>query len=228
MPGRRRGRRRRCPRGAPPRAASPRGRSSRSAPSLPRAGRRPARASRSRAGLAGERRGEHGALGVEDDGRLDLRGDLRQVGESGRGIHGARRYCRRAPPVRATPRQVLRRPRHAPGGDDRLLRAPLLRLADLPRARAARLHRAGRGVELPRRELQNLFPSQSIADIVEVVEAITENATTLGLIGGALPALDVALALQRARVGLQHRLRAAEPARSCAASSSRRCSWPAR
>ncbi len=35
------------------------------------------------------------------------------------------------------------------------------------------------------RELQHLFPSQSITDIVRVVEAITANATTLGLIGGA-------------------------------------------
>lgn len=35
------------------------------------------------------------------------------------------------------------------------------------------------------RELQQLFPSQSITDIVRVVEAITSNAATLGLIGGA-------------------------------------------
>jgi YihY family inner membrane protein len=34
-------------------------------------------------------------------------------------------------------------------------------------------------------ELQRLFPSQSIEDIVKVVEAITANATTLGIIGGA-------------------------------------------
>lgn len=34
------------------------------------------------------------------------------------------------------------------------------------------------------RELQQLFPSQSIQDIVRVVEAITSNATTLGVIGG--------------------------------------------
>ena len=34
-------------------------------------------------------------------------------------------------------------------------------------------------------ELQRLFPSQSITDIVRVVETITSNATTLGLIGGA-------------------------------------------
>ena len=35
------------------------------------------------------------------------------------------------------------------------------------------------------RELQHLFPSQSINDIVRVVDTITSNATTLGLIGGA-------------------------------------------
>jgi YihY family inner membrane protein len=35
------------------------------------------------------------------------------------------------------------------------------------------------------KELQKLFPSQSITDIVRVVDAITANATTLGLIGGA-------------------------------------------
>ncbi|HEY8103023.1 MAG TPA: YihY/virulence factor BrkB family protein [Gaiellaceae bacterium] len=35
------------------------------------------------------------------------------------------------------------------------------------------------------RELQNLFPSQSITDIVRVVDTITANAATLGLIGGA-------------------------------------------
>ena len=34
-------------------------------------------------------------------------------------------------------------------------------------------------------ELQRLFPSQSITDIVRVVETITSNATTLGLIGAA-------------------------------------------
>ena len=35
------------------------------------------------------------------------------------------------------------------------------------------------------RELRRLFPSQSIEDIVRVVEAITENAATLGVIGGS-------------------------------------------
>ena len=35
------------------------------------------------------------------------------------------------------------------------------------------------------RELSRLFPSQSINDIVRVVEAITENATTLGVIGAS-------------------------------------------
>ena len=35
------------------------------------------------------------------------------------------------------------------------------------------------------RELQRLFPSQSINDIVQVVDTITSNATTLGIIGAA-------------------------------------------
>jgi membrane protein len=35
------------------------------------------------------------------------------------------------------------------------------------------------------RELQHLFPSQSITDIVRVVDTITANATTLGVIGAA-------------------------------------------
>jgi membrane protein len=34
------------------------------------------------------------------------------------------------------------------------------------------------------KELQRLFPSQSITDIVRVVETITSNATTLGILGG--------------------------------------------
>jgi uncharacterized BrkB/YihY/UPF0761 family membrane protein len=35
------------------------------------------------------------------------------------------------------------------------------------------------------KELQRLFPSQGINDIVRVVDTITSNATTLGLIGSA-------------------------------------------
>ncbi len=35
------------------------------------------------------------------------------------------------------------------------------------------------------RELQQLFPSSSITDIVRVVDALTRNATTLGVIGGS-------------------------------------------
>jgi membrane protein len=35
------------------------------------------------------------------------------------------------------------------------------------------------------RELRHLFPSQSITDIVRVVDAISSNATTLGVIGGS-------------------------------------------
>ena len=89
-------------------------------------------------------------------------------------------------PLAPARREVLRRPGPAPRRDDRLLRAALLRLADLPRARAARLHRPRGGVELPRPgAAERSFPSQSITDIVRVVETITANATTLGVIGGA-------------------------------------------
>ena len=54
--------------------------------------------------------------------------------------------------------EVLRRPRPPPGRDDRLLRAALLRLADLPRAGAARLHRPRRRVELSRRGAPAALP----------------------------------------------------------------------
>ena len=62
----------------------------------------------------------------------------------------------------------------------------LVRLADLPRARAARLHRPGRGVELPRARAQPALPvAVDRGHRRRVVETITENATTLGVIGGA-------------------------------------------
>src|SRR2546423_4177289 len=56
----------------------------------------------------------------------------------------------RADPEAAARAEVLRGPRHAPGGADRLLRAALVRAADVPRAGAAGPVRTGRRVELPR------------------------------------------------------------------------------
>ena len=78
------------------------------------------------------------------------------------------------------------------------------------------------------RELQRLFPSQSINDIVRVVDTITAQRDDARAHRRRVPALDVALALQRARVGVQHRLRTPEPLRSSAASCWRRSSWSAR
>ena len=83
----RRGRRRRCLRASPPRAG--RARALRAAPAgRPRAARaRPRRARAAR--LVVERRRSDRTAGVDDHRGLDLRGDLRQVGERLCGVHGA-------------------------------------------------------------------------------------------------------------------------------------------
>jgi uncharacterized BrkB/YihY/UPF0761 family membrane protein len=60
-------------------------------------------------------------------------------------------------------------------------------------------------------ELKRAFPGSSISSIVHTVRAIQNHATALGILGAGRAALDVAVALQRARVRVQHRLRAAEP-----------------
>ncbi len=62
------------------------------------------------------------------------------------------------------------------------------------------------------KELKRAFPRTSLKSILKLVHRVQDNAATLGIIGGVAPALVVALALQRARVGVQHRLRPAEPA----------------
>src|SRR4051794_10755733 len=53
----------------------------------------------------------------------------------------------RTPPPVA--RQLLRRPGPAPGRDDRLLRAAVVRAAAVPDAVSAAVHRPADGVELP-------------------------------------------------------------------------------
>src|SRR6476619_8605843 len=58
-----------------------------------------------------------------------------------------------APAPERTPspvaRQLLRRPRHAPRGDDRLLRPAVVRAAAVPDAVPPAVHRAADGIELP-------------------------------------------------------------------------------
>ena len=56
--------------------------------------------------------------------------------------------------------EVLRRPGHAPRGDDRLLRAALIRPAPLPRARAARVVGPGGRVELLRHRAPEDLPQR--------------------------------------------------------------------
>src|SRR5829696_2663339 len=107
--------------------------------------------------------------------------------------------------------EVLRRPGDAPGGDDRVLRAPLVRPARLPRALAARDRRAaqrdelrgegafqGLSERLDRRDRQDREPDPHPLD-------------RAGHRRRRLPRLELPLAVQRARVGVQHRLRPAEP-----------------
>ena len=140
------GRRRRCRRASPPRAGrGPAGRAPRAAASA---------CSTSRATPVGEalgaRRGRRAswpdrAVRVDDRHVDDLRRDLGQVGERLGSVHGAGAYCGSCPPqaIAASPGaaagsgagEVLRRPRHAPRGDDRVLRAALVRAAALPLAR---------------------------------------------------------------------------------------------
>ena len=68
--------------------------------------------------------------------------------------------------------EVLRRPRHASRRHDRVLRAPLVRAAPLPRPRPARLCGPGGRVELPRHRAEQGVSSSSVEGILEVVRSI--------------------------------------------------------
>src|SRR5215475_4610494 len=113
--------------------------------------------------------------------------------------------------VAAAARQVLRRPRPAPRGDDRLLRAALVRAAALPDDLAALARRPARRVELPRHRAEARLPRQ--LDLEHRPHhprgpAARDRPRDHRRRGAGV---GVALAVQRARVGLQHRLRPAEP-----------------
>src|SRR3954468_13280408 len=115
-------------------------------------------------------------------------------------------------PLRAKAvRQVLSRPRHAPRGDDRVLRAPVVRAARLPLAGAPRLLPPRRRLGLLRARARPRVPLELARDDP------ARRPRDPGQRGDArdhrrdLPALVVPVALQRPRVGVQHRLRPAEP-----------------
>ena len=120
---------------------------------------------------------------VDHDGGLDLRGDLGQVGESGRGIHGS------------DDTHGVRRPFAQPLAKFFADRGPhlaamiayfgLLSSVSLIFLALAVLGWTGRAEESSYfvEALDHLFPSQSIENIVKVVQEIRENATALGVIG---------------------------------------------
>ena len=130
-----------------------------------------------------ERRREHGAVAVEQHGRLDLRRDLGQVGEGGHGVH------------LLTILRAVRRPLAQPLAKffaDRgthlaamIAYFGLLSSVSLIFLALAVLGCTGRAEESSYlvEALQHLFPSQPIDNIVSVVEEIRENATALGVIG---------------------------------------------
>src|SRR5262249_4206031 len=113
-----------------------------------------------------------------------------------------------------TPRpraEVLRGPRAPPGRDDRLLRAPVVRAADVPRALAARARRPRGRVELPREGDQaGRARSADRSDRAARARGAGQRLRARDRRRSCAP-LDVAVALQRPRVGVQHRLRSAEP-----------------
>src|SRR6185437_11548508 len=165
--------------------------------------------------LVVDRRGLHGPLPVEHDGDLDLGRDLGQMSErigGRRHALDANRHILRADAVAApAARQVLRRPRPSPRGHDRLLRAALIRPAALPDDLIAVAGRKARRVELPGDRAQARVPGQLDLDHRPRGAGDPEPRDRARDPWRGRAALDVALALQRARVRLQHRLRAAEP-----------------
>ena len=86
-----------------------------------------------------------------------------------------------------------------------------------------------RRVDFLVKELDRAFPTSSLDE--HPPASSTRSRTTrptLGIIGGVSLALVVALALQRARVGVQHRLRPAEPPLPAREGARGRSSWSAR
>ena len=148
----------------------------------------------------------------------DLRRDLGQVGERLGSVHGPEHTAGRA--ASAIERrlsaagsvcEVLRRPRHAPRGDDRLLRAALVRAAALPLARRCSASRTR-----PTRARSSCASCSGRSRARRSTRsctrcaAIQDNAPRSAS-SARVPALVVALALQRARERVQHRLRPPEP-----------------
>ena len=108
--------------------------------------------------------------------------------------------------------EVLRRPRDAPRGDDRVLRAALVRAARCSsRCRCSGATNQAEPSSFFVRELQRTFPSTSVDSILRAVRRDPGERDRARARRRRVPALVVAVALQRARERLQHRLRPAQP-----------------
>src|SRR5581483_2373267 len=145
-----------------------------------------------------------GAGRVEDARGLDLARDLGQLTERLCRVH---RQLTLAWPggARSTADllEVPVGPRPAPGGDDRLLRAPFVRAADVHRVRAARPVRPGARVGLAGQEALVDLPRPVAVDDREDREQPGGALDRARHPRHPLPDLDVAVAVQRARVGVQ-------------------------
>src|SRR5947209_7850036 len=107
--------------------------------------------------------------------------------------------------------KVLRRPRYAPGRDDRLLRTALLRAAHLPLAVTARLDRPGGRVVVPRQGDQAHAAGDADRSHHRSGSHCPGQRARAWTRRRRRTVVDVPLALQRARVRVQHRLRPTQP-----------------
>ena len=183
----------------------------------------PAAASARDAFVPGRVRRLHRAAGSRDHGLDHLRREPDELRESGGRVHagaGSYQTLRRsladwAPSCDARDpsdlRPLLLGAGHPPRGDGRLLRARVLRAPDLPRALGARLPRPGRLVERARLVPRGRLPRPvGGVDRQRRRRRATERDDAVGRRRGRA-ALELALALLGARVGVQHPLRAPEP-----------------
>ena len=132
------------------------------------------------------------------------------------GFNQRRGLARRADSARARPQasppvEVLRRPRAASRRDGRLLRAALLRAPRVPRAVAPRPRPPRRRVGLPRQGARTRIPRQLRQEHPLARPPGTGQRSDARDRRRRLPPLVVGVALQRARVGPEHRVRPAEP-----------------
>src|SRR4051812_9138711 len=134
-----------------------------------------------------KRRALDGAVGREEDGRLDLRGDLRQVGEGLRNVHGRRLTACQTAPVRLRKRALVTkffadRGTHLAAMVAYFALLSFVPLVFLALALLGLAHRADASDFLVR-ELSRAFPGTSLKSIITLLHRVQDNAATLGIVG---------------------------------------------